>query len=129
MRLPLLALLCSTAIASAAASAQSATLPPLPAPIGIPKPGPVSDAPYTPQPILPGGVVVPLYQPGSPFLNAKRVREAEIYNVSQTVPGRINSVVNIHNPSIEFHPVDRSINTGTAVILVAGGGHNTLNVG
>ena len=28
-----------------------------------------------------------------------------------------------------MHPVDRSLNTGAAVILVAGGGHNTLNVG
>jgi endo-1,4-beta-xylanase len=49
--------------------------------------------------------------------------------VSQTVPGRINSIVNIHNPSIEVHTVDRGLNTGTAVILVAGGGHNSLNVG
>jgi endo-1,4-beta-xylanase len=37
--------------------------------------------------------------------------------------------VNIHNPSIEFHPVDRGINTGTVVILIPGGGHRTLNVG
>jgi endo-1,4-beta-xylanase len=59
----------------------------------------------------------------------ERVREAEQYNMSQTVPGRINSIVNIHNPSIEVHPVDRSLNTGAAVILAAGGGHNTLNVG
>src|SRR5437763_8898282 len=116
-------------VAASAGAAQTPALPPPPAPIGILKAGPVSDAPYAPQPILAGGVVVPLYQPGSPFLNAKRVREAEVYNVSQTVPGRINSIVNIHNPSIEFHPVDRSINTGTTVILVAGGGHNTLNVG
>jgi endo-1,4-beta-xylanase len=104
-------------------------LPPLPAPMSIPKPGPVTDGPYAPQPILPGGVVVPLYPPGSPFLKAGRVREAEVYNMSQTVPGRINSIVNIHNPSIEFHPVDRGLNTGAVVILVAGGGHNTLNVG
>src|SRR5258708_6828904 len=58
-----------------------------------------------------------------------RVREAEQYNLSQTVPGRINSIVNIHNPSIEVHTVDRGLNTGAAVILAAGGGHNTLNVG
>jgi endo-1,4-beta-xylanase len=58
-----------------------------------------------------------------------RVREPEKYNMSETVPGRINSIVNIHNPSIEVHRVDRSLNTGTAVILVAGGGHRTLNVG
>lgn len=49
--------------------------------------------------------------------------------MSQTAPGRINSIVNIHNPSIEVHTVDRSLNTGAAVIVVAGGGHRTLNVG
>jgi acetyl esterase/lipase len=49
--------------------------------------------------------------------------------MSTTVPGRINSIVNIHNPSIEVHLVDRGLNTGAAVILAAGGGHNTLNVG
>ncbi len=106
-----------------------APLPPLPAPLGVPKPGPANDAPYAPLPILQGGVVVTLYPPGSPFLKADRVREPEQYNLSQTVPGRINSIVNIHNPSIEVHTVDRGINTGAAVILAAGGGHNTLNVG
>ena len=28
------------------------------------------------------------------------------------MPGRIGSIVNIHNPSVEFHTVDRGINTG-----------------
>ena len=106
-----------------------APLPPLPTPLSVPKPGPVTDSPYAPQPILPGGIVIPLYPAGSPYLKAERVKEAEQYNMSQAVPGRINSIVNIHNPSIEVHPVDRSLNTGAAVILVAGGGHNTLNVG
>jgi acetyl esterase/lipase len=105
------------------------SLPPLPAPSGIPKPGPAGDAPYAPQPILPGGVVLPLYPPDSPFLKAARIREPEQYNLSQSVPGRINSIVNIHNPSIEVHTVDAGLNTGAAVILAAGGGHNTLNVG
>jgi endo-1,4-beta-xylanase len=73
--------------------------------------------------------VIPLYPPGSPFLKADRVREAEQYNMNAAVPGRIGSIVNIHNPSIEVHLVDRGTNTGAAVILVAGGGHNTLNVG
>ncbi len=45
------------------------------------------------------------------------------------MPGRIASIVNIHNPSIEVHTVDPGLNTGAAVILAAGGGHNTLNVG
>ncbi|MEO8564602.1 MAG: alpha/beta hydrolase [bacterium] len=115
--------------ASSAVLAQSTPLPPPPSGLGIPKPGPATDAPYAPQPILPGGIVVPLFPAGSPYLKADRVREAEVYNSSQTVPGRINSIVNIHNPSIEFHPVDRGLNTGAVVILVAGGGHNTLNVG
>jgi len=122
-------LLLLLAMATSVAEAQTTALPPLPAPIGVPKPGPVTDAPYAPQPIVAGGVVVPLYAAGSPFLNAKRVREAEVYNVSQSVPGRINSIVNIHNPSIEFHPAERAMNTGAAVILVPGGGHNALVIG
>lgn len=104
-------------------------LPPLPPAMAIPKPGPETNAPYAPQPILPGGIVVPLYSAGSHFLHSDRVREPEQYNMSQSVPGRINSIVNIHNPSIEVHTVDTGLNTGAAVIVIAGGGHRTLNVG
>jgi endo-1,4-beta-xylanase len=107
----------------------AAQLPPIPAPQNIPAPGPATSAPYAPKPIVAGGIVLPLYPPGSPFLNAKRAPEPEKYNMNQVVPGRINSIVNIHNPSIEVHLVDRGLNTGAAVILVAGGGHRTLNVG
>jgi acetyl esterase/lipase len=110
------------------ASAQR-TLPALPAPLDIPKPGPATDVPYAPTALLPGGVVVTLYPPGSPYLKMDRIREPEQYSVSQSSPGRVGSIVNIHNPSIEVHTVDRAINTGAAVILAAGGGHNTLNVG
>jgi len=81
------------AVATTDGSAQSAppraTLPPLPAPLAVPKPGPVTDGPYAPQPIVAGGIVVPLYPAGSPFLKAERVREAEQYNMSQVVPGRM----------------------------------------
>jgi len=101
----------------------------LPAPLGVPQPGPTNNAPYAPQPILPGGVLVPLYPADSPLLNQERVREAEQYDISKAVPGRINSIVNIHNASIEVHTVEGGINTGAAVLLAAGGGHNTLNVG
>jgi endo-1,4-beta-xylanase len=104
-------------------------LPPAPAALAIPKPAEATDQPYAPQPILQGGIVLTLYPSGSPFLKKERIREAEKYNLSKDVPGRINSIVNIHNPSIEVHLVDRSLNTGSAVILVAGGGHRTLNVG
>ena len=104
-------------------------LPTLPAPLGMPKPADATDQPYAPQPILQGGVVIPLFPPGSRHLKMERIREAEQYNISKAVGGRINSIVNIHNPSIEVHLVDGSTNTGAVIILAAGGGHNTLNVG
>ena len=125
----LVPLVCALACAGHAQDTSKPALSPLPAALDVPRPGAATDAPYAPQTILPGGVIVPLYPPGSPFLNAARVREPEHYNMSQSVPGRINSIVNIHNPSIEIHTVDRGINTGAAVIVVAGGGHRTLNVG
>ena len=104
---------------------------PLPAPLAVPAPGPAapSGAAYAPTAILPGGIILPLYAPGSPFLKADRMNEPEHYNMNKDVPGRINSIVNIHNPSIEIHTVDSGFNTGATVILVAGGGHRTLNVG
>jgi len=134
---PALAALLSSVLAAAVCTAQvnpaprpsHAVLPPLPAPLGVPHPGPETAAPYAPQPILPGGVVVALYPPGSHFLNMKRVREPEQYFMNKDVPGRINAIVNIHNPSIEVHTVPAGMNTGAAVILAAGGGHRTLNVG
>ncbi len=79
----------------------------IPAPLGIPAPAAVTDQPYAPQPILPGGIVVPLYPSDSAFLNQERIKEAEKYNMSGSVPGRISSIVNIHNPSIEVHLVER----------------------
>jgi hypothetical protein len=107
----------------------SATQRALPSALGIPKPGITNEGPYAPQPILQGGVVVPLYPPDSPKLNKDRVREAEYYNLSRAVPGRISSITNIHNPSIEVHTVESGLNTGAAIILAAGGAHRTLNVG
>ncbi len=111
---------------SPAASAR-AMLPPLPPPLDVPVPGPMTDAPYAPRAILPGGVVIPLYPANSPFLDKDRVREPEKYLMGG--PGEIGAIVHIHNPSIEFHPGNRSLDTGAAVILAAGGGHRTLNVG
>jgi acetyl esterase/lipase len=105
------------------------SLPALPAALGVPMPAAATEEPYAPQPILPGGRVIPLYAPGSPKLKAERVREPERYTMSGAVPGRISNITNIHNPSIEIHTVERSLNTGAAIILAAGGGHNTLNVG
>jgi hypothetical protein len=124
-----LLLLAVTSLSVAAQNTPPLAAAALPAPLGVPMPAPTNDAPYAPQPILQGGIVVPLYPPGSPFLKMERVREAEQYNMNKAVPGRISSIVNIHNPSIEVHTVDGSLNTGAAIILAAGGGHNTLNVG
>ena len=122
-------LTCGLVAFAVATSFAADALPPLPAPLNIPKPAPATDAPYAPQPILPGGVVVPLFPPNSPYLNKEKLKEAEIYNMNGAAPGRIASIVSIHNPSIEFHAGNRALNTGAVVIVVAGGGHNTLNVG
>ena len=105
---------CLLVLAIVPAFGQSSSVP---APLGIPQPGSTNDAPYAPQPILQGGIVIPLYPPDSPQLKQDRVREAEHYNLSKSVPGRINSITNIHNPSIEVHTVDGGINTGAAIIL------------
>jgi alpha/beta hydrolase fold len=117
------------AIALGIAFAQRPALPPLPAPQDVPKPGPATDEPYQPLALMQGGVVLTLFPPGSPYLNMARIKEPEVYAMSKAVPGRISNITNIHNPSIEFHGVEGGLNTGTVMILAAGGGHNTLNVG
>jgi acetyl esterase/lipase len=114
-------------VPDAATTVAPAALPPLPAAMGIPAPGPKTDAPYAPQPILPGGVVIPLYPPDSPYLNKAKITEPEKYGFYSQ--NEIGYIVSIHNPSIEFHAGDGKLNTGAAIILAAGGGHKTLNVG
>jgi len=125
--LPAARILADDSAPASAAPSSPAELPPPPPPMGVPTPGPKTDAPYAPQPILPGGVVITLYPPDSAYLKRDRIREPEKYSMS--APGEIGSIVSIHNPSIEFHPGDGSLNTGAAIILAAGGGHRTLNVG
>jgi len=123
------ACLCCLALGTAPSLVAQAPRPELPLPLGVPRPGPTNEAPYAPQPIVQGGIVIPLYPPDSPQLDARRIREAEHYNLSKSVAGRIGWITNIHNPSIEVHTVEGGLNTGAAVILAAGGGHRTLNVG
>lgn len=86
----------------------------------------LSAQPFAPQALLPGGLVLPLYPPDSPLLNREKLHLPEVHTPSTSVPGRISSIVGVHNPSIEFHPVDPAINTGAVIILAAGGGHNQL---
>src|SRR4051794_23275519 len=78
-----------TAQNTARPATSTRSLPAPPDPLEVPKPGPATDGPYAPLPILQGGVVLPLYPSGSAFLNMDRVREPEQYNMSETVPGRM----------------------------------------
>src|ERR1700759_3605726 len=102
------AILFLSVLAGSVLSAQTA-LPPPPAPQAVPAPGPATDAPYAPTTILPGGIVMPLYPPGSRYLKMDRVREPEKYCMSKASPGRISNIVNIHNPSIEVHTVEGGV--------------------
>ena len=79
-------LLLLTTLAGFSQETNSATQRTLPPALGVPKPGATNEGPYAPQPILQGGVVLPLYPADSPQLNRDRVREAEYYNVSKAVP-------------------------------------------
>src|SRR5258708_23986004 len=107
-----------TAVAIASEQApQSAT----PAPQSIPTPGRATDQPYAPQAILPGGIVVPIFPAGSPLLKADRIKEPEVYHMAGGIPGRIASIVNIHNPSIELPKVPGGMNTAPALIVLARG--------
>ncbi len=87
--------------------------------------------PFIPEPILPGGTVLPLYPADSPHLKRERIHEAERYNTSlKSKSNKILNVLNIHNPSIEVHLAgDEPPNTAAAVILAPGGGHQILWVG
>jgi acetyl esterase/lipase len=72
--------------------------------------------------------VVYLWPAGSPTL--KGADEKEITTPENVKPGdRINSIRNVHNPSIEVYlpPADKAV--GTAVIVAPGGGHRNLVVG
>jgi predicted esterase len=83
-----------------------------------------------PKPLAPNAKVVTLWPAGSPMLKAlKGFDQPEVFNMSKNNPNRIESVINIHNPSIEVHlaPPDKA--NGMAVIVSAGGGNTTCNVG
>ena len=93
-----------------------------------------ADAPASlplPQPIMPGGEIATLWPAGSPQLKpeTKGFLEPEKFNYVKNAPDQIESVINIHNPSIEVHlpPPDKA--NGCAIIIAAGGGNTTSNVG
>ncbi len=69
--------------------------------------------------------VVALWPAGSATLQG--AGEKELLSPPNPQPGqRINSIRNVHNPSIEVHlaPADKA--TGTAIIVAPGGGHSQL---
>lgn len=87
--------------------------------------------PFVPEPIISGGAVLSLYPADSPCLKKEKVHEVERYNTTlKDKSDKTKSVINIHNPSIEVHLVgDKPENTGAAVIVAPGGGHQILWVG
>jgi acetyl esterase/lipase len=108
--------------------AQTPVLPPAPPPQNVPAAAPANGKPYQPQTILPGGVVVTLFPPDSPMLKKEKISEPEVYTMADGVPGRVASMVSVHNPSIEFHAALPAMNTGAVVILAPGGGHDHLSM-
>jgi acetyl esterase/lipase len=60
----------------------------------------------------------------------KGAGEKEVTRPENPKPGeRINSIVNVHNPSIEAHLPSTEKAIGTAVIVAPGGGHRQLVIG
>jgi endo-1,4-beta-xylanase len=83
-----------------------------------------------PQPLVPGAKVVTLWPAGSPALKALAGSDRpEELTMAKGQSGRVQKVVNIHNPSIEVHLAPRDKANGMAVIVAAGGGNKELNVG
>jgi hypothetical protein len=59
-----------------------------------------SELPFLPAPLLPGGIVTPLFEPDAPFVNAARIHEPEVYNGGQWEPGaKIHGITNIQTDS------------------------------
>src|ERR1700733_6784941 len=83
-----------------------------------------------PKPLVPGAKVVTLWPKGSPKLRAlPGYDKPEQFNMAKGRSERVQSVENIHNPSIEVHLAPPEKANGMAVIVVAGGGNKACNVG
>lgn len=83
-----------------------------------------------PRPLVPGAKVVTLWPKGSAALRAMPgYDKPEQFNMARGRPDRVQSVVNIHNPSIEVHLAQADKANGMAIIVAAGGGNQTCNVG
>ena len=86
--------------------------------------------PQDPKPLAPGAKVVTLWPTGSPSLKALEGSDkGEELTMSKARPDRVQSVVNVHNPSIELHlaPADKA--NGMVVVVAPGGGNRQLVTG
>jgi acetyl esterase/lipase len=81
----------------------------------------------TPLPLAPGAKVVTLWPAGHPTL--KGFDQKEVFKSSPDHPERIQSVTNVHNPSIELHLAPPEKANGLAIIVAPGGGNSQLVVG
>ena len=83
-----------------------------------------------PKPLVSGAKVVTLWPKGSPALRAlPGYDQPEKFNRAKGRPDRVQSVENIHNPSIEVHLARPEKNNAMAVIVAPGGGNKTCNMG
>jgi endo-1,4-beta-xylanase len=79
-----------------------------------------------PQPATAAPQVVALWPAGHPTL--KGAGEKEILAPPDAQPGqRINSIKNVHNPTIDVFPAPADKANGCAVIVAPGGGHQFLS--
>jgi endo-1,4-beta-xylanase len=80
-----------------------------------------------PEPLRPGAVVVPLWP--ADRLTTKGDIGPEVFQRGKSNSEHVQSVTNVHNPSIEPHLAPPGRRNGTAVIIAPGGGNRTLVVG
>jgi endo-1,4-beta-xylanase len=100
-------------------------------PLGSGALAPAADVPalQEPKPLAAGAKVVPLWPAGSPALKALEGSDKpEEFRMSKGEPPRVQSVVNVHNPSIELHLAPPEKANGMAVVLAPGGGNSQLVV-
>jgi acetyl esterase/lipase len=80
--------------------------------------------------LVSGAKVVTLWPKGSPVLRALAGSDKpEEFSLTKGKPERVQSVTNIHNPSIEVHLAPPEKANGMAVIVVPGGGNKQCVVG
>jgi endo-1,4-beta-xylanase len=84
-------------------------------------------AQVAPVPLVPGAKVVTLWPAGAATL--KGLDEKEVFTITPGMSDRVQKVVNVHNPSIELHLAPAGKANGVGIILAAGGGNTSLNVG